>query len=141
MGNQGYSHEATRVACEIIWAGEIGDVTEVHASMSRPSWPQGMTKMPPPTPVPATLDWDLWLGTAACRPFTAGDQEYKDFVAARSGARRARRRRRPELHLPAGSGAGRGRRRRRPGAAWAEATTSASTCRSTGAGSTTSAAA
>src|SRR5947208_10169848 len=31
MGNQGYSHDATRVACEIIWSGEIGDVTEVHA--------------------------------------------------------------------------------------------------------------
>jgi predicted dehydrogenase len=88
MGNQGYSHEATRVASEIIWAGEIGDVREVHAWMSRPSWPQGMTKTPPPTPVPSTLDWDLWLGTAAFRPFTAGDQEYKDFVAARSAARR-----------------------------------------------------
>ena len=25
MGNQGYSHEATRVAAEIIWSGEIGD--------------------------------------------------------------------------------------------------------------------
>ena len=89
MGNQGYSHEATRVACEIMWAGEIGDVTEVHAWMGRPSWPQGMTKTPPPTPVPASLDWDLWLGTAASRPFTAGDQEYQDFVKARSAAGRA----------------------------------------------------
>jgi hypothetical protein len=87
MGNQGYSHEATRVACEIIWAGEIGDVKEVHAYRGRPSWPQGMLKTPPPTPVPATLDWDLWLGTAAFRPFTAGDQEYRDFVAARSANR------------------------------------------------------
>ena len=31
MGNQGYSHDATRVACEIFWAGEIGEVREVHA--------------------------------------------------------------------------------------------------------------
>ena len=88
MGNQGYSHEATRVACEIFWAGEIGEVREVHAWQGRPQWPQGMTKIPPPTPVPATLDWDLWLGTAAQRPFTAGDQEYKDFVTARNAARR-----------------------------------------------------
>jgi predicted dehydrogenase len=88
MGNQGYSHEATRVASEIIWAGEIGDVREVHAWMSRPSWPQGMTKTPPPTPVPSTLDWDLWLGTAGSRPFTHGDQEYWNFAAARSAARR-----------------------------------------------------
>lgn len=90
MGNQGYSHEATRVASEIIWSGEIGDVKEVHAYMSRPSWPQGMTKIPAPTPVPANLDWDLWLGTAAQRPFTAGDKEYKDFVAARSAIRAGR---------------------------------------------------
>lgn len=88
MGNQGYSHEATRVACEILWSGEIGEVTEVHASMSRPSWPQGMTKTPPPTPVPSTLEWDLWLGTAASRPFTNGDDDYKKFVEARNSARR-----------------------------------------------------
>lgn len=91
MGNQGYSHEATRVACEIVWSGEIGDVKEVHAWMGRPSWPQGMPKTPAPTPVPSTLDWDLWLGTAAARPFTAGDQEYRDFVAARNAARAAAR--------------------------------------------------
>jgi predicted dehydrogenase len=84
MGNQGYSHDATRVACEILWSGEIGDVTEVHAWTGRPSWPQEMTKVPPPTPVPETLDWDLWLGGAAWRPFTAGDAEYKEFVTARA---------------------------------------------------------
>jgi predicted dehydrogenase len=84
MGNQGYSHDATRVACEILWSGEIGEVREVHAWTGRPSWPQGMTKIPPPTPVPETLDWDLWLGGATWRPFTAGDDEYRAFVAERS---------------------------------------------------------
>jgi hypothetical protein len=44
-----------------------------------------MTKIPPPTPVPDTLSWDLWLGGAEFRPYTAGDQEYLDFVLARSG--------------------------------------------------------
>lgn len=87
MGNQGYSHEATRVACEIIWSGEIGDVREVHAFRGRPGWPQGMPKTPPPTPVPPSLDWDLWLGTAQFRPFTAGDDEYRAFVAARNAER------------------------------------------------------
>lgn len=83
MGNQGYSHDATRVACEIFWSGEIGDVREVHAWTGRPAWPQGMAKTPPPTAVPETLDWDLWLGGAPHRPFTAGDAEYAEFVAAR----------------------------------------------------------
>jgi hypothetical protein len=83
MGNQGYSHDATRVACEILWSGEIGEVKEVHAWTGRASWPQEMTKIPASTPVPGTLDWDLWLGGAAARPFTAGDAEYKAFVENR----------------------------------------------------------
>lgn len=85
MGNQGYSHEATRVACEILWSNEIGEVREVHAWRSRASWPQGMSKIPPPTPVPETLNWDAWLGGAAWREFTAGDPKYQEFVAARGG--------------------------------------------------------
>ncbi len=77
MGNQGYSHDATRVAAEIIWSGEIGDVTEVHSFRGRASWPQGMATLPAPEKVPDTLDWDLWLGNAAMRPFTSGDDAYR----------------------------------------------------------------
>ena len=77
MGNQGYSHEATRVAAEIIWSGEIGEVTEVHSFRGRASWPQGMPTLPAPEPVPDTLDWDLWLGGAAFRPYTSGDEAYR----------------------------------------------------------------
>ena len=87
MGNQGYSHDATRVACEILWSGEIGDVTEVHAWHGNPGWPQGMQKIPAPTPVPDTLDWDLWLGGAAYRPYTAGDDDYRAFAASMMGGR------------------------------------------------------
>ena len=77
MGNQGYSHEATRVAAEIIWSGEIGDVTEVHSFRGRASWPQGMQTLPAQEKVPDTLDWDLWLGGAAMRPYTSGDDAYR----------------------------------------------------------------
>ena len=79
MGNQGYSHEATRVASEIIWSGEIGDVTEVHAFRAAAGWPNGATmqEVPASTPVPDTLDWDLWLGPAAARPFTSGGAAYE----------------------------------------------------------------
>jgi predicted dehydrogenase len=78
MGNQGYSHEGHRTACEIIWSGEIGTVTEVHACTSSPNWPQGMQTIPPPEPVPAGFDWDLWLGCAPMRPYTSGgwDKEH-----------------------------------------------------------------
>ena len=84
MGNQGYSHDATRVACEILWSGEIGDVTEVHAWMRPAVWPQGMPTVAAPSAIPDTLDWDLWLGGAADRPFTAGDDDYRQFAKARA---------------------------------------------------------
>ena len=77
MGNQGYSNEGTRQAAEMIWAGEIGQVTEVHAWTDRPIWPQGLKQIPPSEPVPATLDWDLWLGIAESRPYTSGGPDYK----------------------------------------------------------------
>ena len=76
MGNQGYSNEGTRQAAEMIWAGDIGDVSEVHAWTDRPLWPQGLTEVPAPTQPPATLDWDLWLGVAEPRPYTSGGTGY-----------------------------------------------------------------
>jgi predicted dehydrogenase len=78
MGNQGYSNEGTRQAAEIVWSGEIGNVTEVHAWSDRPLWPQGVTEIPKEDPIPATLDWDLWLGVAEKRPFTAGGTTQPD---------------------------------------------------------------
>jgi predicted dehydrogenase len=70
MGNQGYSNEGTRQCAEMIWAGEIGNVTEVHAWTNRPIWPQGLQELPPEAPVPETLDWDAWLGIASMRPYS-----------------------------------------------------------------------
>jgi hypothetical protein len=78
MGNQGYSNEGTRQCAEIVWNGDIGGVTEVHAWSDRPLWPQGLTEIPPPDPVPPTLDWDLWLGIAEKRPYTAGGKTEPD---------------------------------------------------------------
>jgi predicted dehydrogenase len=76
MGNQGYSNEGTRQAAEMVWAGEIGNVTEVHAWTDRPWWPQGLTSIPAATAVPGTLDWELWLGSAEKRAYTSGGEGY-----------------------------------------------------------------
>jgi hypothetical protein len=78
MGNQGYSNEGTRQCAEIIWNGDIGNVSEVHAWTDRPIWPQGLTVIPKPDPIPSTLDWDLWLGIAEARPFTADGKTEPD---------------------------------------------------------------
>lgn len=69
MGNQGHSGEGTRLVCEWIWNGAIGDVREVHCWTNRPIWPQDIGR-PKETPqVPETLDWDIWLGPAPWRPY------------------------------------------------------------------------
>ena len=78
MGNQGYSNEGTRQCAEIVWNGDLGNVTEVHAWSDRPLWPQGITQIPAEEPVPSTLDWDLWLGVAEKRPFTMGGRTVPD---------------------------------------------------------------
>ncbi|MBL9137241.1 MAG: Gfo/Idh/MocA family oxidoreductase [Verrucomicrobiales bacterium] len=76
MGNQGQASEETRRLCEIVWSGAIGKVTEVHIWTDRPSrglfdeyWPQGVRRPSDTPPVPADLDWDLWLGPAPMRPY------------------------------------------------------------------------
>jgi len=71
LGNQGHSCDGARLICEWIWDGAIGPVREVHAWTNRPVWPQGI-EVDRPTetpPVPASLDWDLWLGPAPARPY------------------------------------------------------------------------
>jgi hypothetical protein len=71
MGNQGFSHECTRVAAEILWSGAIGDVTEAHISVTPGTHPTGLQETPPESSVPPGLDWDLWLGGASMRPFSS----------------------------------------------------------------------
>ncbi|MEO8765315.1 MAG: Gfo/Idh/MocA family oxidoreductase [Ginsengibacter sp.] len=50
-------------------AGAIGTLTEVHNWTNRPVWPQYPTLPADRPPVPAGLDWDLWLGPEANRPY------------------------------------------------------------------------
>ncbi|UCC98448.1 MAG: Gfo/Idh/MocA family oxidoreductase [Phycisphaerales bacterium] len=76
MGNQGQASEQTRLMCEAIWDGAIGQVHEVHVWTDRPMrginglyWPQGVERPEETPPVPETLDWDLWLGPAPYRPY------------------------------------------------------------------------
>ncbi|MDD4109723.1 MAG: Gfo/Idh/MocA family oxidoreductase [Prolixibacteraceae bacterium] len=69
MGNEGHSNDEVRMVTEIIHAGIIGDVYEVHATTNRPIWPQGLHRPEEEHKVPKTLDWDLFLGTASYRPY------------------------------------------------------------------------
>ncbi len=70
MGNQGATMEGTRVLREWIESGLIGEVKEVYYWTNRPIWPQGTGLKFPATPVPVTLNWDVWQGTCATdRPY------------------------------------------------------------------------
>jgi predicted dehydrogenase len=67
LGNQGHSREGIRRLCEYIWAGAIGNVTEVHA------WAptgRGATGGRLPTkPVPKGVHWEEWIGPAQYREY------------------------------------------------------------------------
>ncbi len=89
MGNQGTAENGLRRAVEIIRAGVIGPVKEVHVWTNRPIWPQGSdailrvagaraaalaalhgksVEFKPTTP-PKHVHWDEFLGTAPYRPY------------------------------------------------------------------------
>ena len=71
MGTQGHSMDGARQSVEMLRAGVIGDVREVHAWTDRPGrwWPQAVDRPSEAMAVPANLDWDLWLGPAPERPY------------------------------------------------------------------------
>ena len=64
MGNQAHANDHMRRCVELIRAGVIGKVTEIHAWTNRPIWPQGFASPPPKEPVPDGIDWAQWIGPA-----------------------------------------------------------------------------
>ena len=82
MGNQVHASDNHRRVKELIQAGTIGPVREVHVWVNRAWGFQSeeaakrnkdivfVTERPKEAdPIPAGLDWDLWLGPAPARPF------------------------------------------------------------------------
>jgi hypothetical protein len=72
MGNQGTAEDGLRRAVELVQAGVVGNITEIHVWTNRPVWPQApeITKRPDrEDPIPKNLDWDSWLGPAPLRPY------------------------------------------------------------------------
>ncbi len=73
LGNQGHSFDHIRLFCEWIWDGAIGEVHTVHASHGSRSGSysriEQLPKLQEQHAVPETLNWDLWLGPAAMRPY------------------------------------------------------------------------
>ena len=71
MGNQGLANPLLRRDAEIVLSGILGDVVEMHCWTDRPGrwWSQAKPRPSDTPPVPAGLDWDLWLGSSPVRPY------------------------------------------------------------------------
>jgi predicted dehydrogenase len=70
LGNQGHSSESIRMFCEWIWDGAIGNVHTIHLGCAAVnSAIDALPRLKEHHEVPATLDWDLWLGPAQKRPY------------------------------------------------------------------------
>jgi predicted dehydrogenase len=88
MGNQGTAEDGLREAVELVQAGLLGPVREVHVWTNRPIWPQApdVKQRPAPTPVPKHVHWDEWLGPAPFRPYAQYDPSVKNRFGGRLGA-------------------------------------------------------
>ena len=89
MGNQGHSTVGMRETVEHIRGGTIGTVKEVHAWVPAKRWNPTLTSKPANgIPVPAGMNWDLWIGTREPRDFHTAYHpvSWRDFWAFGSTA-------------------------------------------------------
>jgi predicted dehydrogenase len=82
MGNQGHCSEHVRRACEYIWDGAVGQITETHTMLGRNFGGRGGRK--PTKPVPEGVHWDEFIGPSPFRAYhddlhPFGWRSYKQF--------------------------------------------------------------
>jgi predicted dehydrogenase len=73
MGTQNHEHPGYLRLVELLKKQVVGQVHEVHIITDRPGqyWKQGLAAPVERPPVPQNLDWNLWLGPAAERPYNS----------------------------------------------------------------------
>ena len=83
LGNQGRSSIESRMTVELLKSGAIGKIKEVILWENKPLswWPKNTTLRPQGDPIPAGLDWDLWLGVRWARPYLANTYHPKTWRA------------------------------------------------------------
>jgi predicted dehydrogenase len=74
MGIQVHSSNEYRMAVRLVQDGAIGLVKEVH-TWSNKKWGDPDPRPQKSDPVPASLDWNGWVGVCAERPFIARDSK------------------------------------------------------------------
>src|ERR1044071_4775299 len=71
MGIQQHSSREYQTAVAVIQGGAIGKIKEVH-SFSNKQWGDPAPVPDRSDPVPASLNWDAWIGVSAPRPYLDG---------------------------------------------------------------------
>ena len=69
MGTQYNAYASDRQVVEMLRAKTLGPVECVYLHSTRQGISRRRRFLPKPAPVPETLEWDLWLGSAAERPY------------------------------------------------------------------------
>jgi len=75
VGTQSRSSEVLRQAFAYLRSGEIGPIRYAHAIVYRAR--EGIGKVDAPTPVPPTVDYDLWCGPAPKAPLRRRQLHYE----------------------------------------------------------------
>jgi len=75
VGTQRRSSKMLRQALEYLRSGQLGSIRCVHAIVYRAR--EGIGKVSAPTPVPSTVDYDLWCGPAPRAPLMRKQLHYE----------------------------------------------------------------
>lgn len=89
MGNQGHSKSTMAETIEHVQSGSIGEIKEVHAWVPTKRWNRDLVAPPTVAEVkPDNLNWDLWLGPRAERPYHSAyaPVRWRDFWEFGCGA-------------------------------------------------------
>lgn len=68
-GNQGSGSSNFRRSIELIQAGVLGPVREIHIWHPPHDWPCGVERPTGADAIPQGLDWNFWVGPAPLRPY------------------------------------------------------------------------
>ena len=80
MGNQGTAENGLRTAVELVRAGAIGQVREVHVWTNRPVWPQSpviKARFTENVATPSSVHWDEFVGPSPVRSYNPGYHPFK----------------------------------------------------------------
>ena len=72
MGTQYNAYASDRQTVEMLRSRTLGPVERIYLHSTRKGMSRNRRRAPESAPVPENLDWNLWLGSAAERPYAKG---------------------------------------------------------------------